>query len=111
MTSGIPTDLARLRRSDAQASAIRHELQQEAAASLGRQGRRVQAALDELRMIDGRAEPARRAAALYAAADVVWKYFVQREMMGLLDHAPVIEAYSIPREVLAKVGASPPAAR
>jgi hypothetical protein len=40
------------------------------------------------------------------ATDAVWRYFIQREVQGLISHDPVIEFYQIPREVLARVGAS-----
>ena len=46
-----------------------------------------------------------RAAVLKAAADAVWGFLVQREVMGLRDRAQVIAQYGIPREVLARLGA------
>ena len=50
--------------------------------------------------------PAERAAAvLKAAADAVWGFLVQREIMGLRDRAAVIALYDIPREVLVRIGA------
>ena len=42
---------------------------------------------------------------LKAAADAVWCFFVQREVLGLRDRAAVIAQYDIPREVLARLGA------
>ena len=80
---------------------LRHELMEEQAQSLGRMGRKVEAALAALRdhPAEGRAE------AVKAAADVVWAFLVQRECLGLRDRQAVIAQYAIPREVLNRVGA------
>ena len=81
---------------------LRYELLEEQAGSLGRAGRKVEAALAALREHpggDGRAE------LLRAAADAVWGFLVQREVMGLRDRAAVIAHYAIPREVLVRLGA------
>lgn len=80
---------------------LRYELLEEQAGSLGRAGRKVETALETLR---GAAE-ADRPAALRAAADAVWCFFVQREVMGLRDRNAVIAQYGIPRQVLARLGA------
>ena len=85
---------------------LEHALNAERAVTLGRLGREVEAALLTLRSVSEVREPERRAAALQACADAVWRYFIQREMQGLMSHEPVIEFYQIPREVLARVGAS-----
>jgi hypothetical protein len=74
----------------------------ERAAALGRLGRDVEAALAALAGTQG----PDRTAEIMRAADAVWRYFVQREACGLVDHAWAIADYRIPREVLAKVGAS-----
>jgi hypothetical protein len=110
MSLHIPPDLATLLRRDTGESVLQHQLTAEAAANLGRLGRQVQARLGELRAMGHDVGAARREALLYACADAVWCYFVQREACGLANHDPVIEAYAIPREVLAKVGAAPPPA-
>jgi hypothetical protein len=81
---------------------LRHELLQEQAASLGRQGERLEKALAALRAHEG-AEG--RPAKLKAAADAAWCFFVQREVMGLRDRAAVIAHYAISREVLNRIGA------
>ena len=95
----VPLDLATLPRRESGASALQHQLMAEGAASLGRLGRAVEAALAS--------DADRREALLYACADAVWRYFVQREVCGLVNHDRVVESYAIPPEVLAKVGASP----
>ena len=74
----------------------------EQAHSLGQAGRKVEkalAALAEHPGGEGRAE------VLKAAADAVWGFLVQREVMGLRDRNAVIAHYNIPREVLARLGA------
>ena len=93
--------VARLKPETGQAS-LHHELLEEQAQSLGRAGRKVETALTAL------AEPPGgegRPAAVKAAADAVWGFLVQREVMGLRDRAQVIAQYGIPREVLARIGA------
>lgn len=81
---------------------LRYELLEEQAHSLGRAGRKVEAALAALRDHPGGEG---RAALLKAAADAVWGFLVQREVMGLRDRASVIAHYAIPREVLVRIGA------
>ena len=85
---------------------LEHALNAERALTLGRLGREVEAALLTWQSVSEVREPERRAAALQACADAVWRYFIQREVQGLMSHEPVIEFYRIPREVLARVGAS-----
>ncbi|MEW5687454.1 MAG: DUF6665 family protein [Pseudomonadota bacterium] len=82
-------------------SVLTYELLEEQAYSLGRAGRKVEAALAELRAAEGPA----RAPALKRAADAVWGFFVQREVLGLRDRRAIIAQYEIPREVLARLGA------
>ena len=81
---------------------LRYELLEEQAAALGRTGRKAQAALAALKAHqgeDGRAE------ALKSAADAVWCFLVQREVMGLRDRAAIVREYDIPNEVMARLGA------
>jgi hypothetical protein len=80
---------------------LRYELLQEQAASLGRLGRKAEAALAALRAHEGEG----RAEALKAACDAVWCFLVQREVMGLRDRAQIVREYDIPREVMARLGA------
>lgn len=76
----------------------------DAARVLGQLGRDIEAALHVVRTAP---QDARRDAE-YRCAALVWKYFVQREAMGLRSHDQVIETLGIPPGVLAKVGATPP---
>jgi hypothetical protein len=90
----------RLGARDAADAAVRAELVSEQAASLGRVGRKAQAALAALKAHEGEG----RAEVLKAAADAVWCFFVQREVLGLRDRAQIVADYQIPREVLVRLG-------
>ncbi|HEY8574402.1 DUF6665 family protein [Phenylobacterium sp.] len=79
---------------------LRYELLQEQAAALGRQGERVEKALAALAACPGEGRPE----ALKVAADAVWCFFVQREVMGLRDRTAIVAQYAIPREVLNRLG-------
>jgi hypothetical protein len=78
------------------------EIRAERASSMGRAGRRVEEALKGLATFSG--APEAREILLREAADAVWSYFVQREMMGFRRHDDAVEAYAIPAEVLRRVG-------
>ncbi|HEY4171111.1 MAG TPA: DUF6665 family protein [Reyranella sp.] len=92
--------LNRLGARDAADVALRAELVSEQAASLGRVGRKAEAALAALKAHEGDG----RAEVLKAAADAVWCFFVQREVLGLRDRAQIVADYQIPREVLVRLG-------
>ena len=93
--------LSRLGARDAADAALRAELIGEQAAALGRVGRKAESALAALRAHEGEG----RAAVLKQAADAVWCFFVQREVLGLRDRAQIVADYQIPREVLVRLGA------
>ena len=80
---------------------LRYEILEEQAAALGRGGEKLEKALAALRACEGEG----RGDALKAAADAAWCFFVQREVMGLMDRAAIVEQYAIPREVLVRIGA------
>lgn len=82
-------------------AALHGEIAQEQAAALGRMGRKAEAALAALRVHEGEGRPE----ALKKAADAVWCFFVQREVMGLRDRAQIVADYQIPREVMVRLGA------
>ena len=93
------------------ASALDYEIAQEMAATLGRLGRALEAALARLRAFD-EAPPedtvADRRAALVAAAGVaLWNFVVQREACGLRDSAVIMREYAVPPEVRARMNAVP----
>ena len=86
---------------DGAEAAFQHEVAEEQAAALGRMGRKAEAVLAALRDHQGEG----RAEVLKKAADAVWCYFVQREVMGLRDRAQIVADYQIPREVMVRLGA------
>jgi hypothetical protein len=92
-----------LRRSGGEAAeaSLQSEIAQEQAAALGRMGRKAEAALAALKAHEGEG----RAEVLKRAADAVWCFFVQREVMGLRDRAQIVAQYEIPREVMVRLGA------
>jgi hypothetical protein len=96
----LQTLLGRARGEGADA-ALQGEIAQEQAAALGRMGRKAEAALAALKAHEGEG----RAEVLKRAADAVWCFFVQREVMGLRDRAQIVADYQIPREVMVRLGA------
>lgn len=99
-------DLIRTVRPDAGTGAIDHEIMAERASSLGAAEQRVVKAVAALA-----AAGEDRQAPLAEARQVVWQYFVQRELVGFRRHNDVIQELSIPREVLAGLGAMPSGSR
>jgi len=83
-------------------STLEHELLAEKAHSLGLAANRLEEALGSLKGFSGKADD--RLVAVQAAADATQAYFIQRELMGMLDHKHPIEHYSIPKDVLVRIG-------
>lgn len=98
----VPQSLTARLKPETGDAVLHYELMQEQAYSLGRAGKKIEAALAALRDHPGGEG---REAVLKAAADAVWGFLVQREIMGLRDRAAIVAHYSIPREVLARLGA------
>jgi len=98
----LPQSLVTRLRPETGDAVLHYELMQEQAYSLGRAGQRVEAALTALREHSGGEG---RDVLLKTAADAVWGFLVQREIMGLRDRAAIIAHYGIPKEVLARLGA------
>jgi len=97
----MPQSLLKRLGADSGEAALRYELVEEQAAALGRMGRKAEAALAALKAHEGEG----RGEAVKAAADAVWCFLVQREVMGLRDRAKIVADYEIPREVMARLGA------
>jgi hypothetical protein len=97
----LPQSLSKRLGADAGEAVLRYELLEEQAAALGRAGRKLEQALAALAAHQGGG----RAAAVRAAADAAWCFFVQREVLGLRDRASIVAQYGIPREVLNRIGA------
>ena len=88
---------------EAALDALGHEIAQEKATSLGRAGRLVEESLARLSAHQG--DEAERRSLVRDAADAVYAYFIQRELIGLRRHQDVIREYAIPKAVLARLGA------
>ncbi|WP_419907598.1 DUF6665 family protein [Hoeflea sp.] len=84
------------------------EIMAEMAASIGRAGRAMERALDELKDHDaqppGAGSDARRKELVQTAAHRAWMLFVQYEMAGLSSQSQLVRRYGIPPEVLVRVG-------
>jgi len=96
-------DLIRMVRPEAGTAALDHEIVAERASSLGAAERQVTDAVAALATAT-----ADREQRLAEARQVVWQYFVQRELIGFRRHADVIQDLKIPAEVLAGLGAIVP---
>ena len=103
MSLRMPQNLSTSPRFDTGLSVLEAELLGERAAVLGRLGREVETTLAALAAADS--GDASRRDLRASASDAVWRFFIQREVCGMLDHAQAIAHYSIPAEVLAGVGA------
>lgn len=83
---------------------LAYELAGEMADALGRAGRKVEKALETLKVAGEARNPDLREALLDEAADLVWSFFIQREICGLRNQSDAIRRYGIPGEVLARLG-------
>jgi hypothetical protein len=112
MTLRAPRSNARAARD----SALGYEIAQEQAATLGRLGRALEAALAALSRHDHAAErhgdaanrpsPAAssRQRLVCEASDALWCFIVQREACGLRDQRLIIREYRVPAEVQNRMG-------
>lgn len=98
----VPQSLIRRLGIETGEAVLRYELLEEQAHSLGRAGRKAEASLAALAAHPGGEG---REGLVKLAAEAVWGFLVQREVMGLRDRAQVIAQYAIPREVLVRIGA------
>ena len=109
-----PPRLSASRAADKPIDALDYEIAQEQAAALGRLGRRVEATLKALAEFDhlsGAGASSARSDLVDAASESLWQFLVQREACGLRDSARVLRDYGVPREVQARLGATPRRAR
>ena len=81
------------------------EVAAEKAAALGHAGRRMEKALADLRACAAPPGTAERERLLDEAADRVWHYLIQRELIGLREPSGAIADYAIPAAVMNRVGA------
>jgi hypothetical protein len=82
--------------------ALELEIAGERAASLGRAGRRLEAALAAVAVHTGSAEE--REELLAEAGEVLWFYVIQRECLRMFDHDNAFAIYRVPGDVLARMG-------
>jgi hypothetical protein len=80
--------------------AVEAEIRGEKAAALGDAAKRVEAALASLQAIG----PDERERLLDEAAEAVWGFLIQRELMGLRDREAIVAYYDVPHEVLNRTG-------
>ena len=97
---------------DQRAKAFEIEIAGEKSSSLGRSGQQLRAALDELQEFDSRADENSerrgdsRERLLAAAAEALWFYVVQREVIGLNDVDYIRREYCVPDQVWLHMGPS-----
>ena len=104
MSLRMPQSLSTSSRFDTGLSILEAELHAESAVALGRIGRDLEQALAVLSAAEKGA--AHRSQLVKATAAACWRYFVQREALGMFDHAHPVAHYAIPGEVLARIGAA-----
>lgn len=103
MTVRPPSNFSGVSPAQAALDLVGHEIIAEKASALGRSGRQVEEALARLAALEAGSAP--RPAAVKAAAEAVYGYFIQRELCGWRRHHDVIREYRIPNEVLVRLGA------
>jgi hypothetical protein len=89
--------------------ALLDEFAGERAHALGRIAARMERALAELRAfdeagLDGQAGAVTREELVAAAAEWVWYYVVQRDVMGWHRHDEALRFYDVPGEVIVRMG-------
>jgi len=84
------------------ANVLETELLGEAAYSLGLAAQSMEKSLAALKSFSG--TQTQRNRVLQQAAETVYAYFVQRELMGFNNHDHPVEFYAIPKTVLSKIG-------
>jgi len=86
-------------------SRLLREITAEQASALGRAGLMVENSLQRLKDFDaGKFPSANRRDLVGDAAEAVWHFLVQREVIGMRDQDQVVVHYGIPDDVLNRVG-------
>ena len=108
MAVRIPQSLSAGLQQETGWSVLDYELREQKAQALGTLSGQVEQALAALRSFDAEAHGPdrehRRRDLLDGAADLVWAFMIQRELCCLRNWDAVVKHYSIPREVLNRVG-------
>ena len=101
----LPQNLSTLLSVETGEDRLNQEIKAEQAAALGRAGRIVEDTLQRLKDFDaGKFSDATRSDLVGDAADAVWGFLVQRELIGMRDQDQVVKDYGIPGDVLNRVG-------
>ncbi len=103
MSLRLPQNLPNSLSAESNTSAINVEIAGEKAAALGRSARQMERALKMLKSAGDSGSD--QGAALRAASDAVYHFFIQRELCGFANHDEPIERYGIPNAVLLRLGA------
>ncbi len=103
MSVRLPRFLSSFDRAESGFYGFESEVANEKAIALGLAGTKVSTAIAALK---GAIDPDEQEAALGAAAVAVQHFLIQREACGLRDPRGVVEDYDIPRQVMARLGAS-----
>ena len=103
MSLRLPQELGSPFSADRVHDSINHEILAEKAAPLGRAGKRLAAKLAEL---SGASAGSDRDLLIREAADAAHSYMIQRELCGLLSQQSPFGDYAVPKEVVARIGAS-----
>ena len=105
MTVRPPQSLSPSLSRDTGLNLLEYELMSERADALGRHGLKVEKAIAALSVLsDPGTTPERREQLLDDAADVVWAFFIQREICGLRSNRDAVQRYGIPKKVMARLG-------
>ena len=105
MTVRPPQSLSPSLSRDTGLNLLEYELMSERADALGRHGLKVEKAIAALSVLsDPGTTPQQREQLLDDAADVVWAFFIQREICGLRSNRDAVQRYGIPKEVMARLG-------
>jgi hypothetical protein len=108
MAVRIPQSLSAPLQSETGWSVLDYELREQKAHMLGTLCGQVEKALAAVKAFDAEAHGPdlehRRRALLDDAAELVWAFMIQRELCGLRNWEAVVRDYSIPREILNRVG-------
>ncbi|WP_192359564.1 DUF6665 family protein [Mesorhizobium mediterraneum] len=105
MPQNLSTGLER----DTGSSALDYEILAEKAQTLGLLGRQLEQSLEQLRRFDalttGENRAEQRATLLNEAAYRAWAFMVHRELCGVRNWDEAVKDYSIPGDVLSRMGA------
>lgn len=105
MTVRPPKSLSPTYSASGALSALEYEMMSERADALGRHGLKVEKAIAALEALErSETTPELRERLLDDAADVVWAFFIQREICGLRDSRDAVRRYGIPKQVIARLG-------